>query len=226
MPLYRAITQLEAPLHPPGAAEPLASVFDERAGLAVPIHREAGQEIYGQGELADSVFLLTSGAVRSYRVLADGRRQINDFHLPGDVLGLEAEIEHAATTEGVTPVTLMMVRRRTLADLALQDNELSGQLWTLALRGLRRSQEHASILGRLGATERVAAFLLAFAKRLNVTSEMDLPMTRQDIADYLGLTIHTVSRTLSQLQDAGVIDARASRRVRLRSQAELAVMCG
>jgi len=225
MPLTNTLSRLEAHLQPTGSDLPLAAVFDEAAGAAVAVRRAAGEEIFGQGEAAGFVYLLVSGAARSCRVLADGRRQIGDFHLPGDVLGLEAEIEHRASAEAMTDTVLLAVRRTVLAAMAAQDGDLARQLWSLAVRGLQRSQEHASILGRLGATERVAAFLLAFARRLDVQSEMELPMTRQDIADYLGLTIHTVSRTLSQLQDSGVIDARASRRVRLRRQDDLAELC-
>jgi CRP/FNR family transcriptional regulator/CRP/FNR family nitrogen fixation transcriptional regulator len=90
---------------------------------------------------------------------------------------------------------------------------------------MRQNQNHASMLARLGAVERVAAFLLDFAQRVEAQDEVDLPMSRQDIADYLGLTIHTVSRTLSQLQSQGLIDARSSRHVLLRRQSALAELC-
>lgn len=225
MPLTRIVSRLEAHLEPTGTCPPLSNVFDVAAGFARRVRHKAGEEIFGEGEPADHVYLVVAGAVRSYRILADGRRQISEFHLAGDILGLEAEVAYQTSAEGMGDVELLAVRRTALSDLAAENGDLARQLWRLAVCGLQRSQEHASILGRLGATERVAAFLLAFAKRLDVQSEMELPMTRQDIADYLGLTIHTVSRTLCQLQESGMIDGRASRRVRLRRQDELAELC-
>lgn len=185
----------------------------------------AGEEVFGQGEAADYVYKLLAGAVRSYRVLSDGRRQISDFFLPGDFIGLDALTVHQASAEAVTPLILLCVRRSALAALAKSDAELAAELWERAIAGAHRSQEHASILGRLGASERVAGFLMAFARRTGGGLDMELPMTRQDIADYLGLTIHTVSRTLSLFQEQGLIDAQSARRIRLSRSPELAQLC-
>ncbi len=191
----------------------------------VSIRRAPGEEIFAQGETVDTVYQLLSGAVRTYRLLGDGRRHVCDFHVPGDVLGLEAGGEHACSAEGMTDVILLAIPVATLRRLSAHDPLLGQRLLSVASSGLQRSQNHAAMLARLGAVERVAAFLIDFAQRFDADDEFDLPMTRQDIADYLGLTIHTVSRTLSQLQDQGLIDARASRRVRLRRQDELLGLC-
>ncbi|HJV40484.1 helix-turn-helix domain-containing protein [Caulobacter sp.] len=200
--------------------------LDEPLGaLGVVIRREAGEEIFAEGEEAEAVYQIVSGAVRSYRILGDGRRHVCDFHMPGDVLGLEAGETHLCTAEGMTPVVLRATPRRVLQRLSVENGLLGQRLWALTVCGMRRCQDHASMLSRLGATERVAAFLVSFADRLGADDELELPMTRQDIADYLGLTIHTVSRTLSQLEDMGMIDARATRRIRLRRQDELAELC-
>jgi CRP/FNR family transcriptional regulator/CRP/FNR family nitrogen fixation transcriptional regulator len=107
------------------------------------------------------------------------------------------------------------VRRADLARLAATDSGLARALWQMSVRAFQRSEDHALILARQGATERVAAFLLDYADRVGAADVLDLPMTRQDMADHLGLTIHTVSRTLSQLQDQGLIEARSTRHVRL-----------
>lgn len=191
----------------------------------VSIRRSPGEEIFAQGEPVDTVYQLLSGAVRTYRLLGDGRRHVCDFHAPGDVLGLEADGEYGCSAEGMTDVILLAIPLATLRRLSAHDPLLGQRLLSIAAGGLQRSQNHAAMLARLGAVERVAAFLIDFARRFDADEELDLPMTRQDIADYLGLTIHTVSRTLSQLQDQGLIDARASRRVRLRRQAELLGLC-
>lgn len=191
----------------------------------VSIRRGAGEEIFAEGEPVDTVYQVLSGTVRTYRLLGDGRRHVCDFHVPGDVLGLEAIGAYGCSAEGMTDVILLAVPMTTLRRLAAEDPMLGQRLLSIATGGLQRSQNHAAMLARLGAVERVAAFLVDFARRFDAEDELELPMTRQDIADYLGLTIHTVSRTLSQLQDQGLIDARASRRVRLRRQDELLGLC-
>lgn len=193
--------------------------------VGVTVRRATGEEIFAEGERVDTVYQVLSGTVRTYRLLGDGRRHVCDFHVPGDVLGLEAVSEYCCSAEGMTDVILLAIPLTTLRRLSADDPLLGQRLLSIATGGLQRSQNHASMLARLGAVERVAAFLIDFARRFEAEDELDLPMTRQDIADYLGLTIHTVSRTLSQLQDQGLIDARASRRVRLRRQDELLGLC-
>lgn len=193
--------------------------------VGVTVRRAPGEEIFAEGEPVDTVYQVLSGTVRTYRLLGDGRRHVCDFHVPGDVLGLEAVGDYSCSAEGMTDVILLAIPLSTLRRLSADDPLLGQRLLSIATGGLQRSQNHASMLARLGAVERVAAFLVDFARRFDADDELDLPMTRQDIADYLGLTIHTVSRTLSQLQDQGLIDARASRRVRLRRQDELLGLC-
>ena len=166
----------------------------------------AGAEIVGQGEPADKVYRVLSGVVRISRVLADGRRQICDFLHTGDVLGPEAGIVHALAAEAVTPVTLQALERRALSARAETDVNLTGELWRLSIDWFTRSQSHLMILAHQGALERVAAFLVNYARRIGATDAFELPMTRQDIGDYLGLTLHTVSRTLCLMQAQGLIE--------------------
>lgn len=201
-----------APLEPPAAREDLAETL---AGLGSELRFAAGQEIFGQGEAAEHVYRVLEGATRSYRLAGDGRRQITDFHFPGDVIGLEAGLRHSRTGEAIGPVRLQAVRRRALSRLAETDVGFAAQLWRSTVREHLRSQDHILVLGRQGARERVAGFLLALAARLDAPEVLDLPMSRQDIADYLGLTIHTVSRTFSHLQESGAVRAQGARRIRL-----------
>lgn len=175
----------------------------------------AGEEIFRQGDRASFVYRVLEGAVISYRLLNDGRRQVTEFHVSGDFLGLEAGLEYRTTTEALGGATIATVRRADLAGLAAANNGLARALWHMSIGAFQRSEDHAMILARQGATERVVAFLLDYADRLGTFEIVDLPMTRQDMADHLGLAIHTVSRTLSQLQAAGLIEARSSRHVRL-----------
>jgi CRP/FNR family nitrogen fixation transcriptional regulator len=169
------------------------------------------QEVFGEGEPADAVYRVASGVVRSFRVLADGRRQIADFYLPGDIFGVEAGQRRQATAEAVSDATLIVARR---SSLVASEGQEGWGLWRLAMDELARSQEHVLTLGRRSASERVASFLLSLAERLGAGDAVDVPMSRQDIADYLGLTIETVSRTLTQLQMDGVLELRGCRQIR------------
>ena len=179
------------------------------------------QQIYGEGESADFVYKVVSGAVRAVRGLADGRRQMETFYLPGDVFGVEPGATRRASAEALAGTTLIVARRSALAG----DPDQAATLWRHALRELQRSQDHVLTLGRRSASERLARFLLDLADRMDIPVELDLPMSRQDIADYLGLTIETVSRTMTQLQGQGLIALSGCRRVRLVRPAALAELC-
>lgn len=184
-----------------------------------------GELLFRQGDAVRLVYRLLKGAVISYRLLSDGRRQVTGFHLPGDFLGLEAGVEHATTTEALSRVDALAMERTELAGRAATDVGLARALWQVTVGAFRRSEDHALILARQGATERVAAFLLDFDDRMGRPTIIDLPMTRQDIADHVGLTIHTVSRTLSHLQAQGMVEARSSRHVRLLQRHRLEGLC-
>jgi CRP-like cAMP-binding protein len=178
------------------------------------------EEIYGEGETADYIYKVVSGAVRTYKVLNDGRRQISAFHLPGDIFGLEAGDEHAFSAEAITQSTVLVVKRSAVTALAARDSDVARQLWNLTARELQRMQDHVMLLIK-SAQERVASFLLQMARRIPGANEIELPMSRQDIADYLGLTIETVSRTLTQMETRATIALPSSRRIVLRNRAML-----
>lgn len=183
----------------------------ELMGARIRYERDA--EIYGEGEPAEFAYKVISGAVRTYKLLNDGRRQIGGFHLPGDLFGLEAGVEHRLSAEAIGEATVLVIRRSALLGLAAQDAEAARALWTLTAADLERAQNHLLLLGRKSACERVASFLTDLAARQPAAATVDLPMSRQDMADYLGLTIETVSRTLTQLQNEGVIALPSCRKV-------------
>ena len=190
----------------------------EMMGAPMPFSRNA--EIYGENEPADYLYKVASGAVRTYKVLNDGRRQIGSFYLPGDIFGLEVGDEHTFSAEAVVDCKVLVIKRSALVSLAGRDNEVARQLWTMAAGDLQRAQDHIMLLIKT-AQERVAGFLVEMSVRNSGASEVDLPMSRQDIADYLGLTIETVSRTLTQLENSGAIAVPTSRRIVLRSRGAL-----
>jgi CRP/FNR family nitrogen fixation transcriptional regulator len=179
------------------------------------------EEIYGQGDAADHFFKINSGAVRTGMVLDDGRRQIDAFYGPGDIFGIEAGSTHRFFAEAVTDVVLTSFRSGSAVALSNGAGLAPAEIAGWALRQLERAQEHAMLLGCKSALEKVAAFLVDMAERLSGGS-FDLPMCRADIADYLGLTIETVSRTLTQLERDRIIALPAGRRtIVLRNAARL-----
>jgi len=171
-------------------------------------------EIYGEDEDAEYLYQVISGAVRTYKILEGGRRQIGAFYLPGDIFGLEADETHVSSAEAVCETRLLAVKRSALMARVTHEKELAGQLWNATARELRRFQEHLGLLIS-SAEGRVVGFLLDMKRRAAKNSVIELPMSRQDIADYLGLTIETVSRTFTQLEQSGAISLPTSRRVEL-----------
>jgi CRP/FNR family transcriptional regulator, nitrogen fixation regulation protein len=164
-----------------------------------------GTEIFGEKEPAEYVYQVKTGAVRSYKLLSDGRRQIAAFHLVGDIFGLENGAVHRFTTEAVVDTTVRLIRRQSLETVADRDAIVVRNLLNMTSSNLEHAENHMLLLGRKTALERVAAFLVEMDKRLTAPGVMALPMVRQDIADYLGLTVETVSRALSHLHGVGVL---------------------
>lgn len=173
---------------------------------------ERNGEIHGEGEAADFVYKVISGAVRSLKILSDGRRQVNSFHLPGDIFGLEAGDEHWCAAEAIGPTKILVVRRAAIERAAQRHPDVAAKLYAHAVSELHRAQEHSVLLIR-SAQERVVSFLGEMVRRTGGSPSIDLPMPRQDIADYLGLTIETVSRTMTQLTANAAIQIKTARRI-------------
>jgi CRP/FNR family nitrogen fixation transcriptional regulator len=182
------------------------------------------EEIYGEGEPSEYLYQIISGAVRTYKLLSDGRRQISAFHLPGDVFGLDPGSEHRLTAEAITNTTVRLVPRRNLEKAAASNVQVTRNLWTITASDLRHAEDHMLLLGRKTAMERVATFLLEMDRRLARAGMMALPMCRRDIGDYLGLTLETVSRAFSQLNDEGILMFSSARQIALRNRQRLSAM--
>ncbi|HXZ67624.1 MAG TPA: helix-turn-helix domain-containing protein [Alphaproteobacteria bacterium] len=175
----------------------------ELPGFSMPFERDS--EVFGEGEPADFAYKVISGVVRTLRVLDDGRRQISAFYFPGDIFGVEIGEEHANSAEAVTTVEIALVRQSALLKRTGENPAAACELWAQTSQELKRARSHLVLLGRQTACERVANFLLQMSGRQNNDESVSLPMSRTDIADYLGLTIETVSRTLSQMERKGAI---------------------
>ncbi|HVZ27474.1 MAG TPA: helix-turn-helix domain-containing protein [Rhizomicrobium sp.] len=181
----------------------------------------AEREIFAEGDSADVFFRIVSGTVRTCKFLSDGRRQIEAFYTAGDVFGFELEDARMLSAEAVTDCNLIAYRRKGVEAAALHDETLARQLLTYAMRSVSHAQKHAFLLGRRAATEKVASFLLTWAVRHGRQGHIELPMSRQDMADYMGLTIETVSRTLSQMERDGLIAIPNARQIQFQDRQAL-----
>ena len=164
-----------------------------------------GAEVFGEAEPAEYIYQVIDGAVRSYKLLSDGRRQINAFHLIGDIFGLENRDTHRFTAEAIVDTTVRLMKRASLTHVAETDAMVARDLLNMTATSLQHAEDHMLLLGRKTSLERVAAFLLEMDGRLTAAGIMALPMCRRDIADYLGLTLETVSRALSTLHGEGIL---------------------
>lgn len=184
-----------------------------------------GEEVFAEGDTGTYFYKVVSGTVRTGKLLADGRRQIDAFHIAGDVFGLESGDCHRFTAEAVDDVVVIAYRRSRFASLVHDDPAFGEQLMAAMLKSLDRAHDHMVLLGRKTALEKMASFLLDMAHRRPGSDKVLLPMQRTDIADHLGLTIETVSRTLTLMVKEGLIQlAQAGRTVVLADKAALQLL--
>jgi CRP/FNR family transcriptional regulator, nitrogen fixation regulation protein len=187
----------------------------------VSINFAANQQIYAEGDEARLFYKVVSGVVRTCWFLSDGHRQIDAFHYEGNVFGFEAGAEHSISAEAVSDCTVIAYRRRGLEAMICQDDRLNHWFFSHAMNTMEQAREHALLLGRGSASQKIAAFLQELVEHGGGSSTIELAMSRQDIADYLGTTIETVSRTLSQLDRDGVIERPSIRRVVIKNLPKL-----
>lgn len=189
--------------------------LDQLAALT-RFHR--GQEICAQGKPAAYWYCVISGAARCCVIRLDGRRQIVDLLLPGDLFGFCALDEYNSTIEAIAEGTIIAIYPRSRVEmLADSDPQLAREIRQLAFTALSRLQSQLLILGRITALEKVGSFILEMVERLSAGNgnSVALPMSRYDIADYLAVSVETVSRSLTDLKQRGVITLAGARTVRI-----------
>ena len=199
-----------------------ALVALERIGARLSFSRNA--EVYAEGDGSDSWYKVVSGTVRICKLLADGRRHIAEFCFSGDCFGIDSTGERPYAAEAVDDVIVMRYRRKATEQLIDQTPALARHLRDTMLRDLASAHGRTLLLGRMTASERVAAFLLEMFERRDRRKALDLPMSRNDIADYLGLTIETVCRVLSIFKRGGAIAIPNPHRIELLDRNALEVM--
>ncbi len=197
----------------------------EMAAIVTTMELNPGDPLFDEAEPADHVFNVTAGAVKVYKLLADGRRQMTGFLFPGDFLGLANEETYAYSAEAITHTALCRFPRRKLERLLQKYPKMEHRLLGMASHELAVAQEQMLLLGRKTAREKIASFLLMLSRRATQRGQtgdpVSVPMSRNDIGDYLGLTTETVSRTFTQLKQSGSINLLQGGRVELADRARL-----
>jgi CRP/FNR family transcriptional regulator, anaerobic regulatory protein len=188
--------------------------------------KQRGETVFAEGDDADSIYEVVSGTLRLYKMMPDGRRQIVGFPSTGHLLGVAPEGTHVYTAEAITDVTLRRYPRASFDRLVDDAPGLARRLWAATADELRFAQDQLLLLGRKTSTEKVASFLLLLAAQQNVEDEIAMPMTRGDMGDYLGLTIETVSRTLTKFKRDKVIALPSLDRAVLLNRDELELLAG
>jgi CRP/FNR family nitrogen fixation transcriptional regulator len=196
----------------------------DNAPAGIPMTFARNGEIYGESEPAGHIYLVVSGVVRACKLLPDGRRQISAFHMAGDIFGFEPDEMRHFSAEAVVPTKVFVFSWQSLIAAGARSGAFLGELLQITMKGLRHTQEQLLLIGRKNALERVAAFIMEMAGRSGLKDVVELAMPRHDIADYLGLTLETVSRMLAELRASGVIELEAARRVRLLDMPQLAAL--
>jgi CRP-like cAMP-binding protein len=174
------------------------------------------QTIFSEGEPVNQAYKIISGVVRLCKHLPDGRRQIAQFLFPAEYFSFVAIGDHGFCAEAVVDVRLLAFPHKHIERLCRENPDLRARLFEMLSQRVRDIQNHLTIIGRQTAKERVAAFMLLLGERFGHGGpRIDVPMSRYDIADYLGLTMETVSRTLSLLKTAGIIAVPSSHQLEL-----------
>jgi len=212
-----------------GLSFPSAFIVDEgqklakRAVLSMrrgPIRYRRNSTIVCEGDPADYIFMVVDGIVRRCKAFQNGARAIVAFHTPGELFGWTDEVNHALSAETATDALILFFKRSALFSVAAREQKVASFLLSSTMAELRRIQDHSLLINR-SAKCRVASFLLDLSTRTDGTTAVDLPMSHQDIADHLGLSIETVSRTITELERACVIERASARTIVLTNRAAL-----
>jgi CRP/FNR family transcriptional regulator, nitrogen fixation regulation protein len=185
-----------------------------------PVRYHRNNVIVCEGDPTDYMFLVVSGTVRTCRTYETGTRSIIAFYLPGDLLGWTNAAKHSLSVEAATDAIILFLKRSVLLSVASQERGFANTLLAATTNELLRTQEHAMMISR-SAQCRVAKFLTDLWMRLGKTTCLDIPMSHQDIADHLGLTIETVSRVITNLERAGLVRRVSPQKLILQNQLAL-----
>ena len=197
--------------------EAIRSILNLRRG---PVRYPRNKVICLEGDPADQILLVTDGALRTCRAFKDGQRSVVAFHIAGDLFGFTGEATYSLCTEAATNSQVFHFSRNAMKALAVRDYRVASFLLANTASELKRSQEHAVLMNR-NAQCRVATFLINLSGRLGEETRLDLPMSHSDIADFLGLSIETLSRVITELERAHYIVRISTRTLMLKDRLAL-----
>jgi CRP/FNR family transcriptional regulator len=199
----------------------------EQAGL---VHLTNREDLFLEGDEASHVYEVTDGVVCLYRIMPDGNRHILTFRFPGDIVGLCSPATYGYNAQAVGDARVRRISRSGLERMIDERADFARKMLRMAAAELNAMRDHLTCLASKSAEAKVADFLLMLAERSRTRPPgavvVNLPMTRTDIGDYLGLTIETVSRTISKMRRSGIIDLPRTTQVVVRSRDRLAEMAG
>jgi CRP/FNR family transcriptional regulator, anaerobic regulatory protein len=210
--------------------KPQLTTLDELFSAVPRESLDVGEGLFWQGDRAQHIFEITEGVLRIFKIIGDGRRVITGFLYAGDMVGLSLKDVYIYSAEAVTPVKVRRVTKKAFRDAIETSPELRPQLFALMCDEMAAAQDQMVLLSRKSAEERVCSFLMLIARRMHgdqqIGRSVQLPMSRQDMADYLGLTIETVSRTITKLVTRGVIIANGRHAFDIAKPGKLLALCG
>ena len=196
---------------------------DPVAKMGMLVRYSRGAEIFAQERPAKYLYKIITGTVRTFRILSDGRRQICAFYMPGDYFGLEPSDRHASSAFAIDDVQCIVTKRQMVTGRADRRRDVARQLLAISSNEVRNLQDQTLMLTK-SSEGRFAWFLLQIARRTASSRMVSLPMPRKDIADYLGVTIETISRTIRKFETAGWIKVISPRKIQLKDQAALTIL--
>ncbi|WP_246659271.1 helix-turn-helix domain-containing protein [Rhizobium sp. FY34] len=215
---------------PMATMKPQLTTLDELFSTVPRESLDIGEGLFWQGDRAQHIFEISEGVLRIFKIIGDGRRVITGFLYAGDMVGLSLKDVYIYSAEAVTPVKVRRVTKKNFRDALENSPELRPQLFALMCDEMAAAQDQMVLLSRKSAEERVCSFLLLIAKRMHgdqqIGRSVQLPMSRQDMADYLGLTIETVSRTITKLVTRGVISPNGRHAFDIAKPGKLLALCG
>ncbi len=203
----------------PAVASRPTSGFEQKLAQGALRRVECKELLFAEGDAVTHLYRIETGAIALNKVLADGRRQVIGFAYPGDLIGLGIEGEHIMNAQAIKPTRVRCLPITALRQAVADDPTLGIKLYEALARELAATRDLMLTTGQRSAVERVAGFLLAFSRRNRRNGQdpttFELPMTRSDIGDFLGLTIETVSRTFTKLKQMGLLELACSNQVKL-----------
>lgn len=186
---------------------------------------KAGEIIYLECDSAQWVYQVVNGTIREFNIMEDGRRQVVDFYSTGEFFGLSEDPSYSHSAEAIQDSIIRCYPMETYINIITNEPRLAKGLLSTVVQRLHRARERMILLGRMGALQKVASFLLNLLKSQGNDNDLHLAMSRQDIADYLGLTIETVCRSFTQLKNEGVIVMNSARELHITNTSRLKAIC-